>query len=163
MSMSTSELPPRFSTPPPEDVEGQVRWLVDRARISDLLLDFARRVDEKDQAGYAANFAVDGVLELPFGEFSGRETILGMRGPQLPMVTHHISANHMIEIDGDTARTRSYLQATHVADLEVPTKNWKAGGWYDCQLQRCATGWEFTRVKLSVIWAGGDDASSMPV
>ena len=161
--MSTSELPQRFSTPPPADIEGQVRWLVDRAQISDLLFDFARRVDTKDQAGYAANFAVDAVLELPFGEFTGRDTIAAMPGPQLPELTHHISANHMIEIDGDNARTRSYLQATHIADGAAPTKNWKAGGWYDCELQRCADGWEFTRVKLSVIWAGGDTQSAMPV
>jgi hypothetical protein len=79
------------------------------------------------------------------------------------MVTHHISSNHMIEIEGDVARSRSYLQATHVADGAVPTKNWKAGGWYDCELQRSADGWEFTRVKLSVMWAGGDADSSAPV
>jgi hypothetical protein len=161
--MTASQHPTRFATPPPDDVDGQVRWLVDRALISDLLIDFARRVDEKDQVGYAANFAVDGVLVLPFGEFEGRERISEMPGPQLPMVTHHISSNHMIEIEGDVARSRSYLQATHVADGAVPTKNWKAGGWYDCELQRRADGWEFTRVKLSVLWAGGDADSSAPV
>jgi hypothetical protein len=161
--MTASTHPTRYATPPPEDLEGQVRWLVDRARISDLLNDFARRVDEKDQVGYAGNFAVDGVLVLPFGEFKGREVISEMHGPELPMVTHHISSNHMIEIDGDVARTRSYLQATHVADLTVPTKNWKAGGWYNCELQRSSDGWEFTRVELSVLWAGGDAASSAPV
>jgi hypothetical protein len=161
--MTTSQHPARYSTPPPDDLDGQVRWLVDRACISDLLLDFARRIDERDQAGYTANFAVDAVLELPFGKFEGRETILAMGGPQPPMGTHHISAKHMIEIDGDTARTRSYLQATHIADVAAPTKNWKAGGWYDCELQRGTDGWEFTHVKLSVLWAGGDADSSAPV
>ena len=161
--MTASQHPTRFATPPPDDTEGQVRWLVDRARISDLLIDFARRVDEKDQVGYAANFAVDGVLVLPFGEFKGRDRISEMPGPQLPTMTHHISSNHMIEIDGDVARSRSYLQTTHIADGAVPTKNWKAGGWYDCELQRSADGWEFTRVALSVLWAGGDADSSAPV
>jgi hypothetical protein len=161
--MTASQHPTRFSSPPPDDFEAQLRWLVDRARISDLRIDFARRVDEQDQAGYAANFAVGGVLELPFGVFEGRETILAMGGPQPPTGTHHISSNHAIEIDGDIARSRSYLQATHIADVSVPTKNWKAGGWYDCEFQRCAGGWEFTHVKLSVLWAGGDAESSAPV
>ena len=161
--MSVSKKPVRYSSPPPDDLDARVRWLVDRAQISDLLFDFARRVDERDKAGYAANFADDGVLELPFGVFEGRETILNMPGPMPPMGTHHLSTNHMIEIDGNAARSRSYLQATHVADVGVPDRNWKAGGWYDCEYRRTSDGWEFTHVKLSVIWAGGDAASSAPV
>jgi ketosteroid isomerase-like protein len=158
-----SDHPDRFASPPPDDLAGQVQWLVDRALIGDLLIDFARRVDTRDQAGYAANFTDDGVLELPFGVFNGREAISEMSGPPPPMGTHHLSTNHMIQIDGDTASSRSYLQATHIADVAKPTQNWKAGGWYDCTFRRTADGWKFTRVVLSVLWAGGDAASSAPV
>jgi hypothetical protein len=139
-----------------------MQWLVDRASISDLLIDFARRIDEQDPRGYAANFTEDGVLELPFGVFEGREAILNLPGPQPPMGTHHLSTNHMIELNGDQARSRSYLQATHIADIAVPERNWKAGGWYDCEYRRTAEGWKFTRVTLTVRWAGGDAGSSAP-
>jgi hypothetical protein len=155
--------PERYASPPPDDLAGRVQWLVDRALISDLLIDFARRVDSQDQEGYAANFAEDGVLELPFGVFNGREAIRGMPGPRRPMGTHHLSTNHMVEIEGDEARSRSYLQATHIADVAQPDRNWKAGGWYDCSYRRTPEGWKFTHVKLSVLWAGGDAGSSAPV
>jgi ketosteroid isomerase-like protein len=150
-----------FTTPPPSDHAAQVRWLVDRAAISDLLCDFARRIDNHDQAGYTANFTEDAVLELPFGTFEGREAIAGMPGPPPPMGTHHLSTNHQIELDGDVARSRSYLQATHIADVAVPNQNWKAGGWYDCAYRRTPEGWRFTRVALTVVWNGGDAASAV--
>jgi hypothetical protein len=153
----------RFSSPPPEDPTQQLQWLVDRALISDLLCDFARRVDTHDQAGYGANFAPDAVLDLPFGLVEGREAILAMRGPQPPMGTHHISSNHMIRLDGDTAQSRSYLQATHIADVSEPARFWQAGGWYDCEFGRLTEGWRFTRVKLTVRWAGGDQSGAAPV
>jgi ketosteroid isomerase-like protein len=156
-------MPERFASPPPDDPADQLRWLVDRALISDLLIDFARRVDSHDQAGYAANFTPDAVLDMPFGLFEGRDKIAAMRGPAPPMGTHHLSTNHMIELDGDLASSRTYLQATHIADVSDPHKFWQAGGWYDCEFARTSEGWKFTRVKLTVRWAGGDPHGAAPV
>jgi ketosteroid isomerase-like protein len=130
----------------------QLQWLVDRAQISDLLLSFAHSVDAHDHAQYTANFTDDAVLELPFGCFEGRATIAAMDQPVAEMATHHISANHAIDIDGDTARTRSYLIATHVFDRGNPRDHAQAGGWYDCELRRTAAGWRFARVRLSIVW-----------
>lgn len=61
--------------PPPTELAQQVQWLVDRAAISDLIVEFARCLDVRDWEGYVANFADDGVLELPFASFEGREAI----------------------------------------------------------------------------------------
>jgi ketosteroid isomerase-like protein len=132
--------------------EQQLQWLVDRAQISDLLLSFAHSVDAHDHERYTANFTEDGVLELPFGRFAGRETIAAMEQPIAQMASHHISANHMIDLDGDTARTRSYLIATHVFDRSDPRDHAQAGGWYDCELRRTEEGWRFASVRLSIVW-----------
>jgi ketosteroid isomerase-like protein len=134
----------------------QLQWLVDRAQISDLLLSFAHSIDAHDHHRYTANFTEDGVLELPFGRFEGRDAIAAMEQPVAEMATHHISANHMIELDGDTARTRSYLIATHIFDRTDLRDHTQAGGWYDCELRRTDAGWRFSSVRLSVVWESGD-------
>jgi hypothetical protein len=71
-------------TDPPSEPTAQLRWLVDRAAISDLLIDFARALDDKDWEGYAANFAEDGVLALTVAKASPTSwpaASAGMRAP----------------------------------------------------------------------------------
>ncbi len=61
-------------TIPPADPTKQLQWLIDRAAISDLLIDFARALDDKDWAGYAANYTDDGVLAIsPTIEHHGKD------------------------------------------------------------------------------------------
>src|SRR5689334_17076963 len=112
--------------PPPADPAAQLRWLVDRAAISDLLVDFARALDDKDWDGYAANYAEDGVLAIaPTIAHEGREGLAEFVAGSLGRYagTHHLSANHAITIDGDEATTRSYLLAAHVLDESDPSRH----------------------------------------
>jgi uncharacterized protein (TIGR02246 family) len=99
---------------PPADPTAQLSWLVDRAAISDLLVDFARALDDQDWEGYAANYTDDGVLVI-MGKtmHTGREGLAENTRADLGRYagTHHLSTNHAITIDGDTATTRSYLIA----------------------------------------------------
>jgi hypothetical protein len=142
---------------PPRDPAAQLQWLVDRAAISDRLIDFARCLDVRDWSGYVENFTDDAELELPHGTFEGRAQIaeLATRGLDDFDATHHLSANHVIEIDGDEARTRSYVSVAHVPDASAPTEHGDAGGWYDCRLRRVGDGWRFTRVSLQIVWIRG--------
>ena len=136
--------------------EEQLQWLVDRAQISDLLHAFARALDSKDWQGYIGLYAEDGVLELPWAtvtraemaEFPGRD--LGRYH-----ATHHISSNHQIEIEGDTARSRSYLLAMHVLDPDDQESQWLAAGWYDNEYRRTPTAWKLTRVRITPVWEIG--------
>jgi hypothetical protein len=144
-----------------QSAEQQLQWLVDRALISDLLFSFARALDTRDYATYASNYAEDGVLELPQPS-AGGGTLIMRRDEMLEKVprslakygaTHHISSNHQIAVDGDSASSRSYLQAVHVGS--VPTDHWDGGGWYDCSYRRTAAGWKFVTVKLTAVWLTG--------
>ncbi len=134
-----------------------LQTLLDRAAISDLLIDFARCLDVRDWDGYLANFAADGVLVLPFGTFTGREAIAAhaTHGLDAFDATHHVSTNHAIAIEGDTASSRSYLLVAHVPDAAAPGDHGDAGGWYDCRYRREADGWRFTRVALTVVFTTG--------
>lgn len=143
---------------------GPLQELVDRAAISDLLIDFARCLDVRDWDGYLANFADDGVLELPFGTFTGRAEIAATatRGLDAFDATHHVSTNHAIKVDGDTARSRSYLLVAHVPDAGDRGRHGDAGGWYDCSYRREPDGWRFTHVALSIVWTTGSALPGAP-
>jgi hypothetical protein len=138
-------------------LEAKLQWLIDRAQISDLLHSFARALDTRDVAAYVDNFAADGYIELP--SFAMRRDEMFERVPKSLArysATHHLSCNHQITIDGDTAQSRSYLQAVHVG--AKPTEHWDAGGWYDCSYRRTTAGWKFVHVKLTAVWLNGDPA-----
>lgn len=141
-------------------IRDQVQWLVDRALISDLLFSFASCLDAKDYEGYAANFAEGGYVELPDPTTGGTFRMPKERMPELMphglarySGTHHISTNHQITVDGDTAASRSCLQAVHVG--ATPFDHWDGGGWYDSTYRRTPQGWKFASVKLGILWLTG--------
>jgi ketosteroid isomerase-like protein len=145
--------------PPPSDPAAQLRWLVDRAAISDLLVDFARALDDQDWQGYAANYAADGVLAIsPTISHTGREGLAEFVAAGLGRYagTHHLSANHAISVDGDTATTRSYLVAAHVLDADDPSRHADGAGWYRCTLRRTPEGWRFSHVTLEIRYLSGE-------
>lgn len=149
------------------NLEAQVRFLVERAQISDVLFAFARALDSKDWAAYVALYADDAVLELPDPRKGGYFTI--PRSEMLQAVpkslgryaaTHHISSNHQIEVNGERAASRSYLLAVHVR--ESPRDHWSVGGWYDNEYQRVGSDWRLTRVRVTAVWLGGEPGEIRP-
>jgi hypothetical protein len=140
----------------PEDPGLQLRWLVDRAQISDLLVAMARTLDDRDGARYGALYVEDGVLELGALRVQGREALAASVAQNLGGygAVWHLSANHAIEIDGDRAHTRSYVVGVHQHGDDL-TRHADMGGWYDTTLTRTAEGWRFESVSASVIWMSG--------
>jgi hypothetical protein len=143
----------------PNDPAGQLQWLVDRAQISDLLVEFARSLDEQD---WDANTA----LYLPDGVFSAGEAFTLRGHAQLKRTgtadglaryrgTWHLSANHAIEIDGDSAHSRSYMIGVHLLDGDT-FRHADGAGWYDCTLRRTPQGWRFATVRIHEVWHAGE-------
>ena len=147
-----------IATPPPADAAGQLQWLVDRAEIGDLMIEFARALDERDWDAYAATYAHDGVLDIaPTVQHVGTEGMAAFVAGSLsgyPGGTHHLNTNHAISVDGDTARARAYLLAVHV--LDNPSKHADGAGWYDYELRRTDVGWRFTHVRLTIRYVSGE-------
>lgn len=147
-----------------EMLEKQVSYLIDRAAISDLLIAFATAVDTKDWNGYADLFDEDGLTEIPVTlpdgsrvSHKGREgkAQWAANGLASFVYTHHMSTNHLITIDGDTATTTSYVQSVH-RKSDDPSEVWELGGWYKCSIRRTADGWKFTHVRLDMVWEIGE-------
>ena len=160
------------------DMTAAIAWLVDRAHIGDLLVEFARALDERDWAAYAATYTDDGVFEIqaPDGRtvarIEGRDTIAAVTESPAALGgyagTWHGSSNHAITIrrgaggdpSADTATTRSYLYGVHLLG-GATTHHATGSGWYDCRLRRTgdpalAGGWRFAAVRVTEVWHAGE-------
>lgn len=146
----------------PTDPTRRLQWLVDRACISDLLVEFARALDVRHWDAYAATYTEDGVLEIGDAvRLEGRQAIraatASARGLGGYAGTWHGSSNHAIAItgDGDRATTRSYLYGIHLLGGGSDHHS-DGGGWYDCTLRRTSDGWRFTGVRITEVWHAGE-------
>lgn len=135
--------------------ESKLRWLVDRAEIAELLVEYARCIDHRDWAGLQATYAPEGVMD------HGAAAVGRDRVPELSELilkgvaaSHHQTGAAAIEIDGDSARTYSHYLATHIGEGGRVIRH--GGGWYECELRRTGEGWRFTRVKATSGWREGE-------
>ncbi len=143
----------------PSDPIAQLQWLVDRALISDLLVEFARSLDERDWAANTALYVPEGVMTAgKFLRLEGHEQLMvtgSDRGLGQYAGTWHLSSNHAIHLDGNTARTRSYLLGVHLLG-GGSFHHADGAGWYDCTLRRTEQGWRFVTVDVTEIWHAGE-------
>jgi len=88
-----------------ESKRREIEW--DCTRVC---IEYARRVDFKDYAGFAALFAEDGILEAGV-RVQGRETILqGLKQRDEQLRSRHVMTNIAIDVrDADHATGVSYL------------------------------------------------------
>ena len=74
--------------------------------------------------------------------------------------TQHLMSNPMVDLDGDRARCRMYVQAVHVLPNPGGDAEFTIGGYYDDRLVRTADerrgGWRIEAVKLTVWWRRGN-------
>jgi ketosteroid isomerase-like protein len=157
--MSELATRPTGNGPAPSGLAEQVQWLVDRAAISDLLVEFARSLDEKDWAAHVELYLPDGVFMAgDVFRLEGHEELIGTASPQALgqyAATWHLSANHAIHLDGDTARVRSYLAGVHLLEGAGPTGHADGGGWYDSTMRRTPEGWRLETVRVTEVWRAG--------
>ena len=88
-------------------MEPEVRALLDRAAIQDVLLRYARGVDRKDLALVAACFTPDAAYEGALARLIERMAVWE--------TTMHVMANQLIELAGDQAHSETYAVAYHRA------------------------------------------------
>lgn len=128
--------------------------LRDRYDVGQVMIRYATSVDQGDLERYATCFTED-VEVSGFGEKSGEPTFTD-RATYVPWVgkalqnfsaTHHQITNQEVEIDGDRAHLRSYVQATHemANDPDTLMVLWAI---YDDRLVRTDDGWRITHHTL---------------
>ena len=146
--------------------EQQLRTLLDRAELSELIDRYVLTLDTADHRSrdidwYRTIFTDDVRLTFPIGEHHG---VSGLPEFQRHAKlwwkdTHHQSSNHVFEIDGDLAQLRAQLTATHVAheaDSAAPgSSHFDVGGFYEATAVRTARGWRIDRLDFTVVWSTG--------
>ena len=136
----------------------QLRWLVDRAEITDLLARFAQATDDKDFTTLAACFAADGVIVAPFRHNHIKQDEIATAVEEIlePFeVTQHFVGRFIIDIDGDQATARHTVIATHVHRTAESGRHADIGGTYYTSFRRLAEGWRLTSLDLRFAFSDG--------
>ena len=140
-----------------------LQWLIDRADITDTVHKYATGIDLHDWTTYRSIFADE--VEFDFSSFEGQPATTMKADDWVAQVrsvlsgfdaTQHVLTNHVIDIDGDRARTVVYMKAEHFLANDRGDNSIALGGYYTHELTRQPNGWKITKCKLTVTWNRGN-------
>ena len=125
--------------------------IADRFAVQDVMTRYATGVDTRDLDLYESCFAED--VEVsgfgPGGPILGRQAWMAFVRKALERfgATQHLIGNHVVELRGDEAAMRTYVQATHVlaADPQAILTLWAT---YHTRLNREPDGWRIVEHRL---------------
>jgi hypothetical protein len=141
---------------PPTNPADQLRWLVDRAAITDLLTALPSRANMKQFDAIPELFTEDGIIEVPYATIRAAEIPERVAKILSPFeATQHTVGNVAIEIHGDEATSRHYLHAVHVPRSAQPDQHADYGAVYNVVYRRTAEGWRIARVRLTFTYTSG--------
>lgn len=132
----------------------------DREDITDVLIRYATGIDRRDWPLFRTVFTDDCRLDYgDIGTFDGVEAVTDFMDKAHAMAgyTLHRLTNFAIEVDGDSARARTYVDGLIFGPDNLSAVN--AVGFYDDELVRTADGWRiatrrFTAVRVSTVGGG---------
>lgn len=127
--------------------------LADRIAVAEVLLRYGSSLDECDWDRLETCFAADAVGQLAGGpRLEGYTAIAEAVRAALAhySITQHHIANAEVDLDGDRARLRANLIATHVHD----GGDFVVKGVYREELHRTADGWRISFHQLDLVWMG---------
>lgn len=124
----------------------------DRIAVQDVMLRYAATVDEKDYPGYKALFTEDvEVVGMDAEPMHGIETFYPWWKDALDKynATQHMLSPTYATIDGDTAKTRTDVQAVHYPkDESDPTVTLTLWATYHTDMRRENGEWKISRHQL---------------
>lgn len=140
----------------------EIRKLIDRAAISDVVNAYATAVDTRDWDLFRSLFTERLFLDFRsfhpalYRELSVEELVEMTRMIAAFDATQHLSANHVHRIDGDRATCTSYMHAGHFLKRDGAEHVCFLYGFYTYELQRGDEGWKIDRYGLQITAQHGD-------
>lgn len=121
--------------------------LVDERDIGRVLVRFAQVVDSKAYDALGDVFAEDLTYEYGGGEQRGLDTLKALNRHHLDVCggTQHLLGSIRIDVDGDRAVSRSYVQARHQGIGDKAHLSFDTNGEYADQWERRPAGWRIVR------------------
>jgi hypothetical protein len=131
--------------------------LLDHQAIVDVTIAYTWALDTRQFDDLRSVFLPDATAMLG-RECNGVDDIItrisGALGPLDE--SQHLIGNHHVEVDGDRATCRCYLQAQHVLRSAEGGPNHIIAGRYDDELERTPDGWRIRHRSLTVMWTEGN-------
>jgi ketosteroid isomerase-like protein len=140
-------------------MSGDLGKLLDERDIIGVVTRYCRALDTKDWPLLATVFLPDATADLATtSELCGLDAIVDRIRTALDHLddSQHLVGTHEVQIDGDTATHRCYLQAQHVRHAATGGPNYLVGGRYEDRLVRTAEGWRIAHRTLTVMWTDGN-------
>ena len=139
-----------------------MRWLCDRAEITDAVLRFALSLDLHDWGMLRGTLADE--VRVDYSAFRGEppatisagEFVRSREAALAHLRMQHLSTNHLVEIGGDRAVCRScYL--IHRLDPARPEgeNTLDSAGHYVHRLVRMEAGWKISAITQTLLWSRG--------
>jgi 3-phenylpropionate/cinnamic acid dioxygenase small subunit len=134
----------------------------DRLAIIDTLTSYCLALDTKDWDGLANAFTDD--AEADYGELGptltgGAAITADLRGIVEPLdTTFHLVGNFLIDLEGDSATSTTYLFAQHVFHEAVGGPIFHVTLIYHDKHLRTPDGWKIASRRLQPIWTDGNGA-----
>ena len=124
--------------------------LADRIAVQDILLRYATSCDARDMDAYGSCFTEDAVIS-GFGSqtINGRQAWVDFVDEALKRftATQHFIGNQVVELKGDKATMRTYVQATHFL-VDRPGTTSTLFAIYHDELVRKNGEWQITDHRL---------------
>jgi len=139
----------------------RLQRLEDTLEIQGVLNRYASSLDTRDWGRLATCFTRDAVGDYgALGRHDGYAAIEGLiKGVLTKLdVSQHFISNHEIDLAGDTAKTRCYLQAQHVRRNTEGGDNYLVAGLYLDDWVRTPDGWKISERQLQMTWFEGNPA-----
>lgn len=131
----------------------------DRQDIEAVLNRYARLLDTKQYARLTEVFTPEASAHyVGVGECKGLDSIIDLISGVLDQCgnTQHLLGNVQIEVQGDKATSRCYLQAIHAGLGDYADQLLFVWGEYRDQLARTPAGWRIVFRELTTLHAQGD-------
>jgi len=136
------------------------RLLLDRLHVRDVLLRYARAVDDRDLDGVAALFLPDADYEGALGRGT-IATALQSLGEAMSRydATMHLMGTYTVTVDGDRAESRTHCIAYHVLRPASAGKHTTVGVTYHDTMVRSADGWRIAARRVDTRWRRDSEAA----
>ncbi len=138
--------------------DDDVRSVIDRQAVSDLLVGYVLALDRRDWETVAKCFASDAAFIHPAGRVEGRDSIVGRAQAALDPLdaSQHLLASILVTVEGDNAQATSYFHAQHVRAGATGGDLYVIAGTYRDRLRRDADGWAIFERVQDYSWRSGN-------
>jgi len=124
-----------------------LQGLEDQLAIRELATRYNHAIDDGRAEDWVATFVPDGTFEsTALGVHTGIEALRAFAAGYIAAFTgRHCTSDHVVEVDGDEARSRCYLILVNNASAPIVSTT----AVYDDVLRRTPDGWRFVHRRVA--------------